>query len=536
MKRSFYKEFKNLIKKYPLEYFSKLIISIVLRGLLLLIPVVFSNSINELTKKSYDKAITLIIISIGVTILYRLFEVINQFSYYKLYTKIYHDYYDTALKSTNNNSIFSLSRFNMGEYSNILINDVNVISTFFSNIVIRIVQILEFLFIYLYFYKLNKYLFIFVISFSLIIFLMSTKTSKKLQLLNQKTKLELDSVFSHTNEYFMGIKEIKSFNIFQKIFNHISSKMKNYMKSIKKYSTKSSMLNNTYLLLWELVRLISILYGIYLIKEGNIEIGVLLIIYNYYQKIIDNFSTVLNINIDYRVLNVSLERLNKIIEYSKHKDKKEKFDLDIKGNIRFDKVLYGYRNNPILNNLSFDIKENSINVLKSKQTATKTGVFDLLLKLNKQHEGTIKIDNINIDDIDDNSYFNLLSITRETPFFFDMSIKDNLLIINDDLEYIMEVSKKVGLDECIQSLENGYNTKLTNSNVNSIIKQMISITRTFVKDSKIMMFDEGIDLLDSKNRNKVLKLLKEASKNHTIIISTHDYDIEKIGENIINLD
>jgi len=178
MKNGFLKEFKIALKKHKWEYLFKLFISITLRGLLLIIPVVFSNAINEVTKKSYDKAIILILISIGLTVLYRLCEVINNFSYFKLYTSLYRDYYDNAVKATNNNSIFSLSRFTMGEYSNILIDDANVISTFFTNIVIRTVQILEFIFIYFYFFSLNKYLFIFVVIFSLIIFFVSIKTSK----------------------------------------------------------------------------------------------------------------------------------------------------------------------------------------------------------------------------------------------------------------------------------------------------------------------------------------------------------------------
>ena len=312
--------------------------------------------------------------------------------------------------------------------------------------------------------------------------------------------------------------------------------MNNYMNSIKIYNVKSSYLTHTYLLLFEIVRLLSVLYGIFLIKEGSIEIGVLLIIYNYYQKIIDNFSMVLTINVDYRVLNVSLSRINKILEHSDKKEKTSKTVFNIEGDIKFDNVLYGYRENPILDNDTFEIKKNSINILKSKETGNKTGVFDLLLKLNKQHEGLITIDGIDINEIDDNTYFNMLSISRENPFFFDMSIIDNLLLISDDIEKIKDVSKKVGLDDFVCSLKDGYDTKLSHSNINTVIKQMISITRMFIKDSKIMMFDEGIDLLDEERRNNVLNLIKESSKDHTIIISTHDINIEKIGNNIINLD
>ena len=51
-----------------------------------------------------------------------------------------------------------------------------------------------------------------------------------------------------------------------------------------------------------------------------------------------------------------------------------------------------------------------------------------------------------------------------------------------------------------------------------------------------MLFDESIDILEVKSRKKILKILKELSKDHTIIISTHDEDVIDIADNIINLD
>lgn len=533
----FLKEFKKVIIKAPYYYLYKLFVSIALRGLLLISPLLLSGMINELTKGDYEKTIYYFIFLSTVIVLYRLFECFNQHSYYLLYNKLHRIFYDEAVEVTNHNSLFSLSRFNMGEYTNIVINDVNIISAFYTNIVIRIVQFFEFIFIYYYFYRLNIYLFIFVILFSIIVFIVSLKTTKKLQRLNENVKANYDGLLSSTNEYFMGLKEIKSFNIFEDIFKKMRGKANSYLESNRKYTNKSNYFHQFYLLIWELLRLGSLFFGFVLFKEGKVEIGVILIIYNYYQKIIDNFSMILTINLDYRMLNVSLGRLNKIYEFSKPKNEEEiKEQYDIKGSITFDKVLYGYKHRPILKNTSFKIKENSITVFTTNQSGKTTGIFDLLLKLNRQHEGKILIDNVDINDIDDYNYFKLLSITREEPFFFSMSIKDNLLLIEEDEEKIMNIAQKIGLDEYVNDFEMGYDTILNNNySINSVIKQLVSLVRMFIKGSKIMLFDDSLDVLDTDNRKKVIKLLTELAENHTIIISTHNDDIKNIADKVINI-
>jgi ABC-type multidrug transport system fused ATPase/permease subunit len=66
----------------------------------------------------------------------------------------------------------------------------------------------------------------------------------------------------------------------------------------------------------------------------------------------------------------------------------------------------------------------------------------------------------------------------------------------------VDICTKIGLDEYIKNLDKGYDTKLDEPNINSIIKQLLSIARILIKNSKIMLFDESIDILDIKTRKK----------------------------------
>ena len=57
-----------------------------------------------------------------------------------------------------------------------------------------------------------------------------------------------------------------------------------------------------------------------------------------------------------------------------------------------------------------------------------------------------------------------------------------------------------------------------------------------IKNSKLMFFDEGIDLLDQNTKTKVIKVIQELSKNHTILIATYDEKIKSIADKIVKLD
>lgn len=535
---SFKTELKTVLKVAKKEFLVKLFTSIVMRGILLIIPVLFSMTINYVTQGNIENALFFIVVSIVITLVYRAFECINQVAFYKLYNKIFSYYNELALTKTNDNSLFSLSRFSPGQYTNIVITDVDVISSFFSNGVIRVVQVIEFLVIYVYFFAIDFYIFLSAVILSIVMLVLSFVSGKKVQKLSEKRKLELDNLTSSSYNFFGGIREIKSFNIFDKLFDMTFSDTNRYLDANSKYNVKFNCNNSIFLFMFELFRLLSIVYAIiFLIKPGLMEVGTLLIIYNYYQKIIDNFSTILTINVEYRNLVVSLQRFNKVIEFSKNKKKGLTLDSDsIKGSIQFSKILYGFRTNPILDNSSFSIEANAITVLTGKDEAAQNGIFDLLLKLNRQHEGKILIDGIDINDIDDDSYFELVSSVRRQTVFFDVSIKNNLSMINPNFEKIVDVCEKIGLDNEIRKLDKGYDTIITdNTPISQATKELLVIARMLLKESKILLFDDLINVLDSSSEKKLLKLLNELKKDHTIVIISHSKEILATADFILDV-
>ena len=523
LKSNFTSELKTVLKVAKWELLLKLFVSIMIRGILLVIPILFSMAVNAITVKDKDLTITMIVTSIILAGVYRFFEGYNQVVYYKLYNKLYNYYNDQAVKLTKDNSLFSLSRFSPGQYTNMVITDVDIISTFFSSLVIRTVQLIEFLVIFIYFYFLDIYVFLFTMIITIIMIVVSLKLGKGVQKRNENRKAKLDRLTSSSYDYFGGIKEIKSFNIFDKIYPSIQEKRKEYLSANADYNVKFNCNNSAILYIFELLRLMAVLYAGVRAINGAGDVGVVLVIYNYYQKIIDNFLIVLTLNVEYRNVSVSLERFNHIKEYSSTNAKTITLKKDsVVGNIDFKNILYGFRDNPTLNNISFTIPANSITVLSGGDETAQTGVFDLLLRLNRQHEGVITLDNVDIKDINDRNYSSLVSSVRRQTMFFDIPIKDNFTMINNNFDKVIEVCKSVGLDEEIMKLDSNYDTIIDeNTPLSLSSKKLLVIVRMLLSESKVLLIDDVMNVLDEKHEKRLMDLLLELKHDHTILIVTH---------------
>ena len=403
--------------------------------------------------------------------------------------------------------------------------------------IIRIVKILEFLVIYGYFFMINKYIFVVSIIISIVSVLIILFRGPKTEKYNFNRKVTLDNYISTVNDTFMGMKEIKSLHILDKVKERVVNSNDEYLSENKNYNIYYQGGNYFILSLIEIVRYALLIYGIYLISIGQFQLGSIILIYNYYQKMVENFTEICTMNVEYRNFKVSIKRINKVFEYSEQEKEYTITDLEnVSGTIEFKDILYGNRQDPILRKVSFEINPNSITTITGKIGSGKSGIFDLLMRINRQHEGTIKINNIDINDIDQNLYYNVIALARKTPTFFNMSILDNLKLVENDEDKIYTVCSAMKIDSLISNLSEGYNTSINSREVNTELRQMLGIARVFVKNPEIMLFDEIIDTLDDNNKETVLSLLKRLKQKHTILIISRSNDMLDFADKVITME
>ena len=279
----------------------KVITSIFLQGTLLVVPIFWSKSITYISDALYKKAVIMVVLTLILSLLYYLWYYLNQKSWYDLYSKI-------TINFMNNITSVKDKNISLGEYTNIINNDIDIVATFICNGITRIIQVLEFLVIYIYFLNLNIYIFWATLGVSVIIIYIIFMFGDKLQLYNKRRKESLDK------------KTINIHGLFEIITNRVSAKRDNslmdstnvYLYDNAKYNVFAYGMICFVLGLVELFRYVIIIYAIYLVSIGNMEIGGLLLIYSYYAKMLTNFEMLATISADYHSVKVSLDRINKI--------------------------------------------------------------------------------------------------------------------------------------------------------------------------------------------------------------------------------
>lgn len=155
----------------------------------------------------------------------------------------------------------------------------------------------------------------------------------------------------------------------------------------------------------------------------------------------------------------------------------------------------------------------------------KTTIFNLLCKLYDIKSGEILIENENINDLDKDSIRGNITIISQEPYIFNLSIRDNLKLVKEDLteDEMKEACKIACLDKFIETLPNKYDTILGENGVvlSGGQKQRLAIARAFVQKTKIILFDEATSALDNETQAEIQQAISNLKEEYTILIIAH---------------
>lgn len=386
----------------------------------------------------------------------------------------------------------------------------------------------------------NFYIGLIVLVFNILyLYLLSDCQKKKDYYLTGQRKNQ-DKIVEMFAQTLDGTKEIKSFDMHKKLDEYLEINKKNWTKQYflkRKYYDRSKDILPMILMFAKVIAYVII---ISFIASGKATVGLLILVIGYIERVeSENEYFFERIN---KICNssVRIDRLYKVMNYDNKNMLKFGDDAtdDIKGNISFSKVSFTYENNLILNNVSFDIESNSLTAIVGKSGSGKSTIFRLLLRLYKLDKGSISIDGKSIYEYSKEIYSSNVSIATQKPFIFNMSIRDNLSLVDSNRERQIEACKRVGIHDFIESLPKGYNTVLKEdaTDISGGQKQLIALARTLLSKSEILLFDEITASLDPNTAKQVIKVLKDLKKDHTVIIITHKPKLMKIADKILVID
>lgn len=349
-----------------------------------------------------------------------------------------------------------------------------------------------------------------------------------------------DDISNLLGQVLEGNKEIKAFNMKENIKEYLNMHKKKWKSDFLKKRKYNDITFVWFLSILGYGKLFIYLILIYLILEGKFEVATLVLVIGYYENI--------EIKIEklYKKLDAisgnstRVDRIYKILNYkTKHMlEFGNNIKDDIKGKIEFKNVSFIYEKNKVMDDVSFTIDPLSFIAVVGKSGSGKSTIFRLLLRLYKANKGSIYLDDVDIYDYSKDIYANNVSIVTQKPFIFDMTIRENLNLVDSNVEHQIEACKKVGIHDFIMSLKDGYNTKLIDNaeNISTGQKQLLALARTLLSKSEVLLFDEVTSTLDMNTSKEIMKILKNLRKDHTILMITHKPALMKMADEIIVID
>ena len=436
---------------------------------------------------------------------------------------------------------FSLSFYTnerLGEINTILHKDVDNMSLVVGHMWSRMFG--EFLVAFVVFFGLImfniKLALVMVISIPIALgFLYFTiKKSKKIENKNNSALLDMVSLFV---EYVRGIPVLKSFSNNKSLDKKLTEKIEKFGKTSKITSKFKAKQLAIFAFLLDIGYFILLIFGTIFVLKGELNIFSFIIFSIVSKEFYKPFASMETHYMYYISAVDSYERLGKILYANTIPDKLNGLSPK-KNNISFENIFFYYeKDNFKIEDLSFDIKENSITALVGESGSGKTTITNLLLRFYDVNQGSIKLGNIDIRDIPYDELLNRISIVMQNVQLFNNTIEENLRVGKKDAnkEEIIEACKKSKIHDFIMSLPEQYETHIGENGglLSGGQRQRISIARAFLKNAPILILDEMTSNVDPINESLIQEAITELAKDRTVLVIAHHLNTIQHADQIL---
>lgn len=343
----------------------------------------------------------------------------------------------------------------------------------------------------------------------------------------KKIRYLRDKSYGITNEYVRGIRDAKLLNI----ADNVKAKQKGVIGNVVKARLHSSTNNMTIQtgknIMFDFSKLACMSIAFLAFLAGGIEISGMVLIMMYSGSTLETMVYFSKIKQIAKTSLVSAERVCEIMDEDYPKETFGTQTLEnVKGKIQFKNVKFAYKDDkPLFEDLNFTIKPKECVGFVGKSGQGKSTIVSLIAKLYDIQGGQILIDGVDIKDLTEDCLRENICVVSQSPYIFNMSIKENMLLAKSDAtdEEIVDACQKAYLTEFIDELPDKYETQVGEGGVqlSGGQKQRLAIARALLSENKIILFDEATSALDNESQEYIKKAIKAMQKSKTIVMIAH---------------
>lgn len=540
--------FKHYLSKHKVAVFSYILFIVLGCASSAVMTIIGANFLGAITILNFEKSIRLLAYLLMFTIIWRL----SWYASYIVYTKysniMWVEIADDLTKRSFQLSSSTFSENNTGTFVQRIMSDPLDVLGKMATLVELITECITSAVVVVYIITLNALIGCLYIIILAAMFLLELKR-KKVAMKNRKASKEVnDKTYSVVNEIIKSEKDIKVLGMEDKLQQVANENMNALKKSNCKYEIVDTHFWNARCFTLDLFGIITLFLGIFMLKNQNLTIAAFILLFTYKNNLYELCWCIGSIAKNLTEAKISSNRMFGMYDETVYTtDKFGTVELEnINGKIEFKNVQFAYsdveeieikekkkvkketkhiKKEPIFKDLSFAIKPNTTVAFVGKSGSGKSTIMSLIAKLNEVDNGEILIDGQNINTLSKQSLRNHISMISQFPYIFDMSIKENLLLVKKDAtdDELWDVLSRACFDEDVKAMPKGINTKVgeTGVKLSGGQRQRLAIARALLKNSKIIMFDESTSSLDNFAQSHIQQSIENLKGQHTIIIVAH---------------
>jgi len=416
-----------------------------------------------------------------------------------------------------------------GEILSRVTNDVDTISQNLSQVATQvissIVMIIGVLFMMFSISPLLTFVSLLVIPTSIIFMGLVVSKSQKYFVKQQEY---LGDINGQIEETYSGINIVKLYNNEDDVIETFNQKNEELYETAWKSQFFSHFMHPVMGFIGNLSYVIVSILGGYLVIKNKIAVGDILSFTQYVRNFMNPLTQITQVMNLLQSLAAASER---VFEFLDIEEEVKTVDnpvsiKNIKGNITFEHVKFGYNPNQIvINDFNAEIKKGQKVAIVGPTGAGKTTMVKLLMRFYDVNSGSIKVDGHDIKNFDRNELRSLFGMVLQDTWLYSDTVKENIRYGKPDAtdEEVTDAAIAAHVDHFIRTLPDAYDMVLNDedSTISQGQKQLLTIARVLLNDPKILILDEATSSVDTRTEILIQKAMDELMKNRTSFIIAH---------------